>query len=224
MTNTSNGAPTREAPQRDTTPDDQQGGTQAMVARVADEAPAQAAKIVDDAKSQLRDATHRSLTDLRSQADDRTTQAVSGLRSLSSRAEAMQAGRLDEAGNLPEITGALGRYADEFANRLDTRGVDGLVDDVSRFGRQHPWAFLGLSVGVGFAFGRLVRTSAAVASDHASSNGSSKTGSPSIGPADGGSEGTGRIGQTADERFTAGATTSASPTSMVGQNAGEVRQ
>ena len=138
---------------------------QAVAARVADEAPAQAARVVEDARTQLTGAAQRTLTDLRSQADDRTAQASRGLRDLSAQVDALAKGRPDEAGNLLDIVQAMGKHAADFADRLDTGGVQGVADDLSRFGRQHPWTFLGLSIGAGFLAGRLVRTTAAVVSD-----------------------------------------------------------
>ena len=136
-----------------------------MAARVADEAPAQAARVVEDARTQLTGAAQRTLTDLRTQADDRTAQASRGLRDLSVQVDALANGRPEEAGNLADIAQAIGQHASDFADRLDARGVQGVADDLSRFGRQHPWTFLGLSLGAGFLVGRLVRTTAAVVSD-----------------------------------------------------------
>lgn len=141
------------------------GGMVERVTNVTSEAPAQASRVIDDAKNQLSGATQRSLADLRTQADDRTAQAAQGLRSLSSQVDALVNGRPDEAGNLTGIVESVGQHATDLAGRLDADGVQGVVDDVSRFGRQHPWAFLGLSVGAGFLVGRLVRTTAAVAGD-----------------------------------------------------------
>ena len=146
-----------------TTEDD--GGVQAAAARVASEAPAQAARVVDDARTQLTGAAQRTLTDLRSQADDRTAQASRSLRDVSVQVDALVNGRPEEAGNVADVAKAIGQHASDFADRLDARGVQGVADDLSRFGRQHPWAFLGLSVGAGFLVGRFARTTAAVVSD-----------------------------------------------------------
>jgi hypothetical protein len=138
---------------------------QAVAARVADEAPAQAARVVEDARTQLTGAAQRTLSDLRTQADDRTAQASRGLRDLSVHVDALANGRPEEAGNLFDIVQAIGQRASDFADRLDAGGVQGAADDLSRFGRQHPWTFLGLSLGAGFLVARIVRTTAAVVSD-----------------------------------------------------------
>jgi len=141
-----------------------QGG-QSAAARVAGEAPAQAARVAQDARTQVTDAAHRTMSELRTQADDRTAQASRGLRDLSTKVDALANGRPEEAGNLADVAKSVGQHATDFADRLDARGVQGVADDLSRFGRQHPWAFLGLSLGAGFVVGRLARTTASVVSD-----------------------------------------------------------
>jgi hypothetical protein len=140
-------------------------GVQAAATRVASEAPAQAARVVGDARAQLTGAAQRTLGDLRSQADDRAAQASRSLRGLSGQVDALVNGRPDEAGNLADVAKAMGQHASDFADRLDARGLQGVADDLSRFGRQHPWAFLGLSLGAGFVVGRLARTTATVIGD-----------------------------------------------------------
>jgi ElaB/YqjD/DUF883 family membrane-anchored ribosome-binding protein len=154
-----------------TSPGDGEGGAAAAVHRVTDEAPAQAARVVADAKTQLSGAAQRSLADVRSQAEDRTAQAARSLRDLSTQVDALVAGRPQEATQLTDVAKTVGQHAAQFADRLDANGLQGLADDVSNFGRRHPWAFLGMSLGAGFVVGRLVRTTAEVASDgHLSSS------------------------------------------------------
>jgi hypothetical protein len=143
----------------------------ARASQVAGEGSAQAGRIADDVRHQLRDATHRTLGDVRSQADDRAQRAAEGLRSLSTRAQALAAGRTEEAGNLGDVVQKVGDQANQFALRLETGGVQGLVDDVARFGRTKPLAFLAAAVGAGFVVGRLVRTTAEVAGDSQSGSG-----------------------------------------------------
>jgi hypothetical protein len=136
---------------------------QEKMSRVADEAPAQLSKVTHDVKTQLRESTQRTLGDVRTQADDQATRAAQGLRDLSTRAQALADGRTEEAGNLSGMVETLGRQASDFAQRLESGGVQGLLDDTARFGRRRPMAFLALAVGAGFVAGRLARTGAEVA-------------------------------------------------------------
>ena len=47
------------------------------------------------------------------------------------------------------------------ASRMEQGGAQGVVDDVTRFARRRPGAFLAGAAGVGFVVGRLVRAGAA---------------------------------------------------------------
>jgi hypothetical protein len=60
----------------------------------------------------------------------------------------------------------LPRYLDDvqehvrgWASRLEQRGPQGVMDDMSRFARRRPGLFLAGAVGAGFVAGRLVRAS-----------------------------------------------------------------
>jgi hypothetical protein len=175
MTNISTVPSPPPAPSTDGSPSDRDSGAKSAVARVADEAPAQAARVVGDAKTQVSDAARRAVDDLRTQADERATRAAQGLRDLSTRADALASGRTDEAGNLADLAQSAGRQAQQFADRLDDRGIQGVADDLARFGRQHPLAFVGLSLGAGFIAGRLLRTTAAVVQEENRSGTSAPT-------------------------------------------------
>ena len=142
---------------------------QEKLSRVADEAPAQVSKVTNDVKTQLSESTQRTLDDVRSQADDQAARAAQGLRGLSTRAQALAEGRTQEAGNLGGMVESLGQQANQFAQRLESGGVQGLLDDTARFGRNRPMAFLALALGAGFVAGRLLRTGAEVTS-HDDSN------------------------------------------------------
>ena len=104
---------------------------QEKIAQVADEVPAQARKVANDVKIQLRETTKRTLGDVRSQADERATRAAEGLRVLSNSAQALASGRTDEAGEVGVMVKTFAREAGEFAQRLETGGVQGLLDDAT---------------------------------------------------------------------------------------------
>ena len=82
------------------------------------------------------------------------------MRTLSDRLQALTDGRPDEAGPLNGyLDEARGRIAG-LATRLDERGVEGVLSDVSRFAQRRPGLFLVAAAGAGFVAGRLVRSGA----------------------------------------------------------------
>jgi hypothetical protein len=133
-------------------------GTQTRAA--IDEAGTQAQNIAADIRQQVTVVTSRTKSELRSQADDRAAQAARGLRTLSTQATALANGRTDEAGDLTSLIGRLGTETEALANRLETRGTGGLLEDMTRFGRHQPMMFLGLALGAGVLAGRALRAGA----------------------------------------------------------------
>jgi uncharacterized protein YjbJ (UPF0337 family) len=118
--------------------------------QVKDEASAQARGLVDQAKSELRDQS-------RSQAD----QAAKAIHRVGDQADALASGRVDEAGAVADYVRRAGQHAHDVANRIDQRGIDGLLDDVQDFARRKPGAFLLGCAAAGFVAGRLIRGGAA---------------------------------------------------------------
>jgi hypothetical protein len=118
--------------------------------QVKDEVTAQARGLVDEAKNELRDQG-------RSQAD----QVAQAIRRVSDQADALAAGRVDEAGSVADYVRRAGGQVRQVADRLDQRGVDGVVDDVQNFARRRPAAFLLGCATAGFVTGRLLRGGAA---------------------------------------------------------------
>jgi hypothetical protein len=60
----------------------------------------------------------------------------------------------------------------DMAQRLETRGYDGVVQDVSAFARRRPGVFLAGAGLLGFAVGRIIRSGGASSSSNGSSTGS----------------------------------------------------
>ena len=124
--------------------------TKDQARQVKDEVTTQARGLMDQAKREVRDQS-------RSQAD----QVVQGIRRVSDQAEALAAGRVDEAGNVADYVRRAGDQVRQVADRFDQRGVDGLVNDVQDFARRRPGTFLLGCAAAGFVTGRLIRGGAA---------------------------------------------------------------
>ena len=139
--------------------------TKDQARQVKDEAAAQARGLVDQAKHELRD-----------QGQSQTEQVARAIHRVGDQADALASGRVDEAGAVADYVRQAGERVHEVANRVDQRGIDGLVDDVQNFARRKPGAFLLGSAAAGFVVGRLIRGGAAASSDDdgGSPNGSSQ--------------------------------------------------
>jgi len=139
---------------------------------VVGEATQQAREVANEARDQARAVISQAQSEVRDQAQAQTQRAASGLRTLSQQLEALRQGRVDEAGPLMDYVGQAQTKVNEFAQRLDNRGLDGVLSDVSRFARRRPGAFLLACAGAGFALARMVKSQGG-----SSSNGDSYSGS-----------------------------------------------
>lgn len=148
--------------------------------RVADEAAHQTKTVAHEAKAQAQQLMNDTKAEIHQQADARAHQASEGLRTFSSSITALLEGRPDEAEQLRAYLEQAKSKVDAIAARVETRGPQGLVDDLSTFARRRPGAFLVAAGAAGFAAGRLARAGAATASDEqsaqqfSSGNGSSQ--------------------------------------------------
>jgi hypothetical protein len=100
------------------------------------------------------DAKHQ----LREQANAQATKVADSMRRLSAEFRALSEGRVQEAGSVREYAQQATSKLDQFAGQIDERGFEGLVDDLQRFARRRPGAFLLGAMGAGFLAGRLFRS------------------------------------------------------------------
>jgi hypothetical protein len=143
---------------------------------VAGEAKQQARELFDEAREQLRE-----------HAGDQHRNAVSNLRSLAQELDSMA--RSSQSGGV--ASGLVSQAADRthgMAAWLEDRQPGDLVDELRRFARRRPGAFLTGAVVAGVLAGRLTRGAVAVHSDaHASSGATDR--SDSVTPATAAPEG-----------------------------------
>jgi hypothetical protein len=115
-------------------------------ANVARQARSEASRLMDQAKQEAQ-----------RQAEDRGRQAAQRLRTFSDQLTALSEGRTEQAGPLVGYAERARTQMQTWADRIEQRGPQAIVDDVSRFARRRPGMFLLASAGAGFAIGRLVR-------------------------------------------------------------------
>jgi ElaB/YqjD/DUF883 family membrane-anchored ribosome-binding protein len=138
---------------------------------VADEAGAQAKAVAGEAKQQVDRLISQGRDELRQQAEQRSSQAAGQLRTLSEQFSALVEGRPEAAGPLVGYASDLQSQLRRLASRMEQRGTQGMVEDVTRFARRRPGAFLAGAASAGFVVGRLVRAGAASQPDESPSNG-----------------------------------------------------
>ncbi|MET0323600.1 MAG: hypothetical protein ABW219_00155 [Ilumatobacteraceae bacterium] len=142
---------------------------------VAGEAATQAKVVAGEAKRQVGNVVDQTRRELTQQAEQRTSQAAGGLRTLSDQVAALADGRPGDAGPLAGYLDDARSRVSTIADRLDEGGAQGLLDDVTDFARRRPVVFLAAAGAAGFLVGRLARAGRAVQQDNADTTPSSET-------------------------------------------------
>lgn len=124
---------------------------------VAEEAKDQAGRVAEEAKAQGRNLVHEAQTQLKEQARSQTDRAAGLAQQLAENLRALAEGRTEEAGPVADYLQQATQRVSSVADRIEQRGFDGLVQDVQRFARRRPGAFLLGAALTGFATGRLLR-------------------------------------------------------------------
>jgi hypothetical protein len=127
-------------------------------ATVAQGAKEQVSQVATEAKTQAKNVARDTREQLRAQADEQATKVAGSIRRISDEFRALCEGRADDAGTVRQYLGDAGGQLDQFAQRIDTRGFEGIIDDVQRFARRRPGVFLAAAAGAGFLTGRVFRS------------------------------------------------------------------
>lgn len=160
---TSGGAAT--APATSTTEAGKQAGSQ-----VAHTAADKAKDVAQETTRQARDLVGEAREQLRSQAGTQQASVVSNLRRLGDELNGMSSSS-EQPGLATELAGQAKDRVNSVADWLDSREPGDLVDEVRRFARRRPGAFLLGAVVAGIAAGRLTRGVAAAHSDSGGQSG-----------------------------------------------------
>jgi len=134
---------------------------------VVDTAKEQASQVKQELAVQSRNLLDQSRTQLQVQAQTQTDRLADNLRRFGAEAEALADGRPEEAGATRDFVRQTAERLQGWADDLDERGVEGVIDDLADFARQRPGVFLLGAAAVGFGVGRLLRNGAAASGDGA---------------------------------------------------------
>lgn len=128
----------------------------------------QAAQVAGEASAQARGVLEETRTRLEEQAVTGTSRLAENLQRLGEEALALSEGRADDAVFVGEYVRRAGERLLEAADRVhgvaddvDSRGLEGVLEDVQHFARRRPGLFLLGTAVAGFAVGRAVRSARA---------------------------------------------------------------
>ena len=134
-------------------------GTAAEAARgVAAEAGQQARQVAGEASRQARGLADQAREQARQQADSQTQRAADNLQTLSQQFRALAEGRQEQSGEARKYLEWFADRAGEMAQQLETRGLDGIVQDIKGFARRRPGLFLAGSAATGFLASRIAKS------------------------------------------------------------------
>jgi hypothetical protein len=130
---------------------------QSQLADVKDEATAQAHAVVQDAKVQARRLVDDSRRELTRQAEDQTARLAGGVRDISDQLQGMLRGGEAPQGVVADLASQAAEAATRFADTLEQRRPDELLDELRGLARRRPGMFLLGALGAGLMAGRLVK-------------------------------------------------------------------
>jgi len=135
---------------------------------VAGVAKQQGSEVVGEASRQAKDLARQAQGQLREQAGAQQQKLASSLRSLSEELHSM-ANNSEQSGVATDLAREASQRTGALAGWLDGREPSDVMDEVTRFARRRPGAFLAAAAGIGFLAGRLTRGLQAQASGSDSS-------------------------------------------------------
>jgi len=149
-------------------------------AQVAQTATDKAKDVADETKRQARNLLDEGREQLQTQVQQQHQNVVGQLRTLADQLNSMANGTATpgQTGLATELVGQAGDRAQQLVRHLENRQPGELVDDVRRFARQHPGAFLAGAALAGVVAGRLTRGVVAAKHDQSSTGYSTDYSSP----------------------------------------------
>src|SRR3954470_1121204 len=128
---------------------------------VASAARDQAGEVARTARTETQQVVDRTRSAVETEARQRTEALAHSVRNVGDGLRALADGRPEDAGPVAGYARDAASRIGDVAQRLESRGYDGLVDDVSAFARRRPGVFLAGAGLLGFAIGRVIRSGGA---------------------------------------------------------------
>ncbi len=123
---------------------------------VKDVAKSEVSNVAGEAKYQARNLVDQTRSELRGQASNQQSQLASRLNSWASELGSMAA-KSEDSGPMTDLAQEAARRGGEISHWLDTHEPADVLDEVKRFARRRPVAFLALAAAAGVVAGRVTR-------------------------------------------------------------------
>ena len=123
---------------------------------VKDVAKGEVSNVASEAKYQARNLVDQTRSELRGQVGNQQSQLATRLNSWASELGSM-ASKSDDSGPMTDLAHEASRRVGEVSHWLDNHEPSDLVDEVKRFARRRPVAFLALAAAAGVVAGRVTR-------------------------------------------------------------------
>jgi hypothetical protein len=123
---------------------------------VAEVAKSEVSNVASEAKHQARNLVDQTRSELRGQASNQQSQLASRLNGWASELGSMAA-KSEDAGPMTYLAQEAARRGGEIAHWLDTHEPADVLQEVRRFARRRPVAFLALAAAAGVVAGRVTR-------------------------------------------------------------------
>jgi hypothetical protein len=131
---------------------------QQAAASVAHEVKEEAGQVAAEVSQQARRMVHETKGQLREKADSQTRSFADSLQTFADELRALSSGNPDQASTARRYVEQASSAIGDVAGQVRERSFEGLIQDVQRFARRRPGAFLAASATVGFMAGRLFRS------------------------------------------------------------------
>jgi hypothetical protein len=119
-------------------------------------AKSEVSNLAGEAKYQVRNLVDQTRSQLRDQASNQQSQLASRLNGWASELGSM-ASKSDDSGPMTDLAHEASRRVGEISHWLDNHEPADLLDEVKRFARRRPFAFLALAAAAGVVAGRVTR-------------------------------------------------------------------
>ncbi len=123
---------------------------------VEEVAKSEVSNVASEAKYQARNLVDQTRSELRGQVNNQQSQLASRLNGWASELGSM-ASKSDESGPMTDLAQEASRRVGEISHWLDTHEPADVLDEVKRFARRRPVAFLALAAAAGVVAGRVTR-------------------------------------------------------------------